>query len=100
MPRIVSECGIRLAIVECLPNAKIDGVCFWLNKYSPVIGLSMRFDQIDNFWFVLRHEIEHVLRRDCQTKRSSIFDIDARSQCPSGDCASHLSRLSVVKISD
>jgi HTH-type transcriptional regulator/antitoxin HigA len=22
----------------------------------------MRFDRIDNFWFVLRHEIEHVLR--------------------------------------
>jgi len=24
----------------------------------------MRFDRIDNFWFVLRHELEHVLRRD------------------------------------
>ena len=22
----------------------------------------MRFDRIDNFWFVLRHELEHVLR--------------------------------------
>jgi HTH-type transcriptional regulator/antitoxin HigA len=27
----------------------------------------MRFDRIDNFWFVLRHEIEHVLRKDGQT---------------------------------
>lgn len=61
VPRILAECGIRFVIVESLPSAKIDGVCFWLNEVSPVIGMSMRFDRIDNFWFVLRHEIEHVL---------------------------------------
>ena len=26
--------------------------------------MTLRLDRIDNFWFVLRHEIEHVLRRD------------------------------------
>lgn len=63
--RILSECGVRFVLVESLPSAKIDGVCLWVNNgTSPVIGLSMRFDRIDNFWFVLRHEIEHVLRRD------------------------------------
>lgn len=77
VPGILSECGIRLVIVECLPTAKIDGVCFWLDKYSPVIGLSMRSDQVDNFWFVLRHEIEHVLRRDGQSKEIIDVDIDA-----------------------
>ena len=25
--------------------------------------MSLRYDRIDNFWFVLRHEIEHVLRQ-------------------------------------
>jgi HTH-type transcriptional regulator/antitoxin HigA len=55
---------VRYVIVEPLPASKIDGVCFWLNKKAPVIGMSLRFDRIDNFWFVLRHEIEHVLRRD------------------------------------
>jgi len=62
VPRILSECGVRFILVECLPNAKIDGVCFWLNKHAPVIGMSIRHDRIDNFWFVLRHEIEHVLQ--------------------------------------
>ncbi len=62
VPRIMTECGVRLAIVEPLPQAKIDGVCFWLDGVAPVIGLSTRYDRIDNFWFVLRHEIEHVLR--------------------------------------
>ncbi|WP_210242354.1 ImmA/IrrE family metallo-endopeptidase [Mesorhizobium sp. B2-3-14] len=62
VPRIMAECGIRFVVVETLASAKIDGVCFWLNDRSPVIGLSLRFDRIDNFWFVLRHELEHVLQ--------------------------------------
>jgi HTH-type transcriptional regulator/antitoxin HigA len=62
VPRILEACGIRFVLVETLPGANIDGVCFWLNGQSPVIGMSTRYDRIDNFWFVLRHEIEHVLR--------------------------------------
>ncbi|HXA16607.1 MAG TPA: helix-turn-helix domain-containing protein [Thermoanaerobaculia bacterium] len=63
VPKILAEAGIRFVIVESLPSAKIDGVCFWLNDFAPVIGMSMRYDRIDNFWFVLRHEMEHVLQR-------------------------------------
>lgn len=62
VPRILSECGVRFIAVEALPKSKIDGVAFWLDQYSPVIGLSFRYDRIDNFWFVLRHEIEHILK--------------------------------------
>jgi len=62
VPRILAECGIRFVIVESLPSAGIDGVCFWLNDTSPVIAMSIRFDRIDNFWFVLRHELEHVIQ--------------------------------------
>jgi len=62
VPRILMECGVRFTLVERLPNAKIDGVCFWLDDISPVIGMTTRYDRINNFWFVLRHEIEHVLR--------------------------------------
>lgn len=69
VPRILAESGIRFVIVESLSSAKIDGVCFWLSDDAPVIGMSLRFDRIDNFWFVLRHELEHVLQGD---GRSSI----------------------------
>lgn len=62
VPRILSEAGIRYVIVESLPGAKIDGVCFWLDDAKPVICMSMRHDRIDNFWFVLRHELEHVIQ--------------------------------------
>ncbi len=72
VPKILAECGIRYVIVESLPSARIDGVCFWLNESAPVIGMSLRFDRIDNFWFVLRHELEHVI----QEHGKSIIAID------------------------
>jgi HTH-type transcriptional regulator / antitoxin HigA len=62
VPRILAESGIRFLLVEALPGSKIDGVCFWLDDESPVIAMSFRYDRIDNFWFVLYHELEHVLR--------------------------------------
>jgi HTH-type transcriptional regulator/antitoxin HigA len=62
VPDLLANCGIRFVVVEALPSAKIDGVCTWLDDNSPVIGMSTLYDRIDNFWFVLRHEIEHVLQ--------------------------------------
>lgn len=64
IPELLETCGVRFVIVEHLPSSKIDGVCLWLDNNTPVIGLTLRFGRIDNFWFVLRHEIEHVLRGD------------------------------------
>ena len=61
VPRVLNQAGVRFVVVEALPGSKIDGVCLWLDPYSPVIGLSLRFDRIDNFWFVLLHECAHVL---------------------------------------
>ena len=64
VPRLLADAGVRFLIVEGLPGARIDGVTMWLNAKSPVIALTLRLDRLDNFWFVLRHEIEHVLRND------------------------------------
>ena len=76
--RILSDCGIRFLIVEGLKGSKVDGACMWLDDNSPVIGMSLRFDRIDNFWFVLRHEIEHVIQG--HGKNSMILDIDIGSE--------------------
>jgi HTH-type transcriptional regulator/antitoxin HigA len=64
VPRLLAACGVRFVIVEPIPGSKIDGVCFWIGEEQPVIGLSLKGDQIDRFWFNLWHEIEHVLRGD------------------------------------
>lgn len=79
VPRILMECGVRFIIVEKLPNAKIDGVCFWLDRQSPVIGMSMQHDRIDNFWFVLRHEIEHVLQGHGQDEEMIDTDLESNT---------------------
>ncbi|MCB2160602.1 HigA family addiction module antidote protein [bacterium] len=74
VPELLEKNGVRFVIVEPLPSLKIDGVCFWLDDSSPVIGLTLRFDRIDNFWFVLRHEIEHVLNNDGKSR--AVIDSD------------------------
>ncbi|AMM84140.1 HigA family addiction module antitoxin [Martelella sp. AD-3] len=78
VPRILADAGIRFVVVETLPKANIDGVCFWLSASEPVIGMTCRHDRIDNFWFVLRHEIEHLLNKDSLESglSSSIVDVD------------------------
>jgi len=77
IPRALSECGVRFVVVETLPKANIDGVCFWIDDQSPVIGMTTRHDRIDNFWFVLRHEIEHVLNGDGRGELSAeAVDVD------------------------
>lgn len=63
VPQILADSGVRFVIVEPLPSSMIYGVCLWLGS-SPVIGMSLTYDRIDNFWFVLRHEIEHALNGD------------------------------------
>jgi HTH-type transcriptional regulator / antitoxin HigA len=84
-PRILAEAGIRYVVVEQLPGAKIDGVCFWLNDSSPVIGMSMRYDRIDNFWFVLRHELEHVLQLDGRTRAMLDTELEGAKAAVDGD---------------
>lgn len=60
--RILDECGVRFVVVEPIAGTKIDGACFWLAENKPVVAMTLRLDRIDNFWFVLRHELEHVLQ--------------------------------------
>jgi HTH-type transcriptional regulator/antitoxin HigA len=69
VPRLLADAGVRYVLIETLPNSKIDGACLWLSDTQPVIAMSTRLDRIDNFWFVLRHEIEHLLREDGKDKR-------------------------------
>ncbi len=77
IPHALNDCGVRYVIVETLPKVNIDGVCFWLDNAEPVIGMTLRQDRIDNYWFVLRHELEHVLNRDGSGElRAETVDVD------------------------
>lgn len=47
------------------------------------MAMSTRLDRIDNFWFVLRHELEHVLCEHGKTE-SMIFDEDLSDENAEG----------------
>src|SRR5262249_43974863 len=57
VPAFLARLGVRLVVVEHLPRSRMDGVTLWLSNQEPVVGISMRFDRIDYFWFTLLHEL-------------------------------------------
>ena len=68
------DLGIRLVIESHLPNTYLDGAAFLLPDGSPVIGMTLRYDRLDNFWFVLFHELIHVMKHLQKDRVESIFD--------------------------
>lgn len=53
--------GVRVIVESSLPSMKIDGASFVLSGFGPVIGLTLRYDRLDSFWFTLMHEIAHLI---------------------------------------
>jgi HTH-type transcriptional regulator / antitoxin HigA len=51
-----------MVTVPHLPRTYLDGAALRLADGMPVIGLTLRYDRIDNFWFCLLHELAHVGR--------------------------------------
>ena len=49
-------------IVRHLPRTHLDGAALQSEDGHPVIGLTLRYDRVDNFWWVLLHELAHVTR--------------------------------------
>lgn len=59
---LLSKHGIALVVAPHLPKTYLDGAALRLGDGRPVIGLTLRYDRIDNFWFCLLHELAHVGR--------------------------------------
>jgi HTH-type transcriptional regulator/antitoxin HigA len=53
--------GIHLIIERHLQKTYLDGAALLLDDGSPVVGLTLRYDRIDNFWFCLLHELAHII---------------------------------------
>lgn len=58
----LAELGIAVVILPHLPRTHLDGAAMKSADGSPVIGLTLRYDRLDNFWFVLLHELAHAAR--------------------------------------
>ncbi len=52
--------GIHLIFEKHLAKTYLDGAAMKGVDGNPVIGMTIRYDRLDNFWFVLMHELAHV----------------------------------------
>lgn len=56
----LEERGIAVVIEPHLPATHLDGAAMLSATGTPVIGLTLREDRLDNFWFTLTHELVHA----------------------------------------
>jgi HTH-type transcriptional regulator / antitoxin HigA len=52
--------GIRLVVEKHFSKTYLDGAAILINRENPVIGLTLRYDRLDNLWFTLMHELAHI----------------------------------------
>ena len=57
---MLAQSGVGFEVVPHLPKTYLDGAALLLDDGRPVVGLTLRYDRIDNFWFTLLHEMAHV----------------------------------------
>ena len=57
---LLNRCGIHLIVLRHLPQTYLDGASFIAPWGRPVVGLTLRYDRLDNFWFTLLHELAHI----------------------------------------
>jgi len=57
----LKEYGITLVIEPHFPKTYLDGATILINKDNPIIGLTLRHNRLDNFWFTLMHELAHIV---------------------------------------
>lgn len=66
--------GIHLVVLPHLSKTYLDGAAILLPSGRPVIGLTLRYDRLDNFWFCLLHELAHVAKHLSLGKNEIIID--------------------------
>ena len=60
VPELLNKRGIHFVLLPHLPKTYLDGACFLSPAGRPVIGMTLRHDRLDNFWFTLLHELAHM----------------------------------------
>jgi len=72
--------GIHLIVVPHLPKTYLDGAAMLSADGIPVIGMTLRYDRLDNFWFCLLHELAHVAKHLSSSNALIVDDLDLRGQ--------------------
>lgn len=61
LPDILAEqYGVALIVQPGYTSMKMDGCALKLPDSRPMIGITLRYNRYDNFWFTLVHELAHL----------------------------------------
>lgn len=74
---LLASKGIVLVTEPHLTGTYLDGAAMLGESERPIIGLTLRHDRLDNFWFVLFHELGHVFLHLMGGLHYDFFDEDA-----------------------
>jgi len=58
--KFLQKRGVAFVVLKNLPRTYLDGACFKSPSDRPIVGLTLRHDRLDNFWFTLFHELGHL----------------------------------------
>lgn len=75
---MLRERGVAVVFEDHLPRTHLDGAALLLENNVPVIGITLRYNRLDNFWFVLLHEIAHIIRHRKKLEEGFFDDMDAK----------------------
>lgn len=83
-PKLAAEflrkSGIHMIVERHLPKTFLDGAAIRTNESSRIVALTLRHDRLDNFWFVLLHELSHIaLHIDTGQCEAVVDDLDNSS---------------------
>lgn len=73
-PALLAEHGILLIVEEHLQGTYLDGAALLTDADIPVVGMTLRHNRLDNFWFTLMHEVGHIFRHLAEGLRFDFFD--------------------------
>ena len=74
----LAQQGIAVETVRHLPRTHLDGATMKSEDGRPIIGLTLRYNRLDNFWWVLMHELAHVALHLSETCEPFVDDDDLR----------------------
>ncbi len=73
---MLREAGVCVVFVSHLQGSLLDGAATLLPSGNPLIGMTLRNDRLDNFWFVLFHELGHVAKHRYSGLAEGFIDVD------------------------
>jgi HTH-type transcriptional regulator/antitoxin HigA len=72
--------GVAVVIEPQLKGTQLDGAALQDADGMPIVGLTLRFDRLDSFWFTLLHEVVHIWKHIGDDREAFVDDINASSE--------------------